>query len=155
MRLVNVHQPTAATLIALILPHRTNVLLEQRIIVSVLQIGRHANMVVETPEVLHRIEAGDLVLHIFPGLCPVNLQIPERPLVLQRMLDETLLGDFVLGIDGDWCVTNLFVDDGAVIRLGFGLHENITKTLYKTCVTEIRYLKIKPTTQFVSMHAMV
>lgn len=80
-------EPAAAALVRLVLPHRANVALEQRIVVAGAQLRCHADVIVQAPEVLHRIERGDAVLHLLPRLGPIVLQIPQRPLVVQRMLD--------------------------------------------------------------------
>lgn len=139
MRFVDIHQPATASLIALILPHRTNVLLEQRIVVAVLQIRCHANVIVQTPKVLDRIEAGDLVLHVLPGLGTVHLQVPQSPLVLKRMLDQTLLRDLLLG-RGKGCVADLLIDDNALIGLGRVLMSELEEKYYSLFMHILKHI---------------
>lgn len=83
----HVDHPSAATLIALVFPHRTDVLLEQRVIASDLDIGRALNVIVQTPKVLHGGKAGHLIEGIFPRFAAIRFLVPEGPSGLQRVLD--------------------------------------------------------------------
>lgn len=113
-------QPAAAALVRLVLPHRPDIALEQRVIVTAADVRRDANVIVQAPEVLDGVEGGDAVLHVLPRLLAVVLQIPERPLVVQRMLDQALLRDLrLIGVGGDNVGASLG-DLAALLRHGHG-----------------------------------
>jgi len=47
-------------------------------------------VVVQAPEVLDGIEAGDLVLHVLPGLGPIVFEVPQGPDVHERVFEQVL-----------------------------------------------------------------
>lgn len=77
-------------LVRVVLPHRADVRLEQHVVTAHLDLGRAADVIEQAPEVLHRREAGHLIHRIGPLFRAVHLEVPQRPGVLERMLDQTL-----------------------------------------------------------------
>lgn len=97
--------PLVAAHVAIVFPHRTDVLLEQRVIATDLDVvGRALDVIVQTPK-LSTLEKLVTVQGVFPRFGAVRFLVPERPGRLQRVLDQTfrvdddsLVGVVLLGV---------------------------------------------------------
>lgn len=80
--------PTAAVLVGFVLPHRPDVILEQRVVAADLHLAGLLDVSEQAPKVLNRVERRHLILVVFPWLVAIGFVVPQGPGVLQRVFDE-------------------------------------------------------------------
>lgn len=74
--------PSSAVLVGFVLPHRPDVILEQRVVTPNLHLAGLLDVSEKTPEVFNSVERRHLILIILPRLVAIWFVVPQGPGVL-------------------------------------------------------------------------